>query len=274
MGCQCCRMLKSYIYDPTAPVDVHGRKRDPTESSLYQPHSPAAAGGGSNYVGQKQGFHNLGFSNSNNKCAGGVKPDIDRNSVSRHHGPAAKPERELGRGQGATPRAGEEGGLYILHAEGQVLRRDPPDGFRSVPVYPDSTSLDLDLSLAGVTDSHPDKMGVVRHGQVGCDELDELDEGVGGTPEYLCDTGDEGSVLSADIQTSTASLSSVETRHERSPGDVAPPESRVAVTKSEDEGQGGEEDDDDESVIDSMVAEALAALEAATAGEGYEDYED
>ncbi|XP_010886284.1 uncharacterized protein zgc:194930 [Esox lucius] len=276
MGCQCCRMLKSYIYDPTAPVDVHGRKRDPSEGSLYRPHSPPADGGGCINVRQKQGFHNLGFSNSSNKSGGGggVKLEIDNNYINSRHGPPAKPEVELGRGQGATPRAGEEGGggggRYILHPERQAPRRDPSEVHVSVPVYPDTASLGLNLSPSRVTHSHPDKTGLVPNGSgpLVCDisSADELDEGVGGTPEYLCDTGDEESVLSVDIQTSTTSLSSVDTKG----NPAAESGMGISVPKSEDEGQGGEEDEE-EGVLDSMVAEALAALEAATAGEDCED---
>ncbi|KAM9406988.1 uncharacterized protein ACWYII_027206 isoform 1-T2 [Salvelinus alpinus] len=112
-----------------------------------------------------------------------------------------------------------------------------------------------------------------RYG-VGCNtsSVDELDEGVGGTAEYLGDTGDEQSVLSADIQTSTTSLSSADTNDDREAPDATTTENGIGISvkKSEDEGKEGE-DDDVQSVTDSMVAEALAALEAATAGEDYED---
>ncbi|KAL0970477.1 hypothetical protein UPYG_G00242610 [Umbra pygmaea] len=275
MGCQCCKMLKSYIYDTTGPVDVPGRKVDPAESSLYQLHSPLGDGVDPLSAKHKQGFHNLGFSNNKHD----PKLEVDNNRINRLHGAPANPERERGRGQEATLRAGEDGGvgrgLYILHPEGQAPRRASIQVPNSIPVYPSTPSLDLHLTQSGGTDSHPEKRAVqTDSAQVGCDTLsaDDLDEGVGGTPEYPCDTGDEESVLSADIQTSTTSLSSVETNYDQKAPNATPAESRIGswVTKSEDEGHGAGEGDS-HSVTDSMVAEALAALEAATAGEDCEE---
>ncbi|XP_029615636.1 uncharacterized protein zgc:194930 [Salmo trutta] len=292
MGCQCCRMLKSYIYDPTAPVDAHGRKRDPAESSLYQPHHLPGDSGNQFNIKQNQGFHNLGFSNKYTERGGGgsLKLEIDNNHINNHinklHAVPTNPERELGTGQAGKPRVGEGGGgLYILHPEGQVPRQAPSKGLNLVRVSPNTASLDLTLNLthSGDTDSHPDKIRMVRNVSdpsigdrygVGCNtsSVDELDEGVGGTPEYLGDTGDEQSVLSADIQTSTTSLSSADTNDDRGVPDATTIENGIGISvkKSEDEGKEGE-DDDVQSVTDSMVAEALAALEAATAGEDYED---
>lgn len=91
------------------------------------------------------------------------------------------------------------------------------------------------------------------------DDDEERESGVGSTPEYLGDTGDEASVLSGDINTSSTSLSSADTR----PGTGEDKRGRLEV-------EGGEEKEDCQSVTDSMVAEALAALEAATAGEDYD----
>ncbi|XP_041738192.2 uncharacterized protein LOC121571029 [Coregonus clupeaformis] len=280
MGCQCCRMLKSYIYDPTAPVDVHGRKRDPAETSLYQSHHLPGDSRNQFNTKQNQGFHNLGFSNKCNERGGGgsLKLEIDNNHINRLHTMPTNPERERGTGQAAKPRVGEGGGgLYILHPEGQVPRRDPSKGPSLVQVYPNTPSLDLSLNLthSGDTDSHPDNIRMVRNVSdpsigdrcgVGCNtsSADELDEGVGGTPEYLGDTGDEQSVLSA------TSLSSAGTKDDRGTPDATTVESGIGISvmKSEDEGKEGE-DDDVQSVTDSMVAEALGALEAATAGEDY-----
>lgn len=276
-----------YIYDPTVPVDVHGRNRDPAESSLYQPHHLPADGGDQSNNKQKQDFHNLGFSNSNKYNDGedggrGLKLEIDNNQINRLHAVPANPERGQGRGQGVKPWAGEVGGggrgLYILHPEGQVPRRDPSKGPSQVPIYPNTLSLDHSHHLTHLGDNDPHKIRMFRNSSdpswpgVGCytSLTDELDEGVGGTPEYLCDTGDEESVLSADIPTSTTSLSSADTKDDRSAPDATTVESGIgiSVTKSEDEGR---EEDDVYHITDSMVAEALAALDAATAGEDYED---
>ncbi|XP_029530680.1 uncharacterized protein LOC115138213 [Oncorhynchus nerka] len=273
MGCQCCKMIK--------------RNRDPAESSLYQPHHLPADGGDQSNNKQKQDFHNLGFSNSNKYNDGedggrGLKLEIDNNQINRLHAVPANPERGQGRGQGVKPWAGEGGGggrgLYILHPEGQVPRRDPSKGPSQVPIYPNTLSLDHSHHLTHLGDNDSHKIRMFQNSSdpswpgVGCytSLTDELDEGVGGTPEYLCDTGDEESVLSADIPTSTTSLSSADTKDDRRAPDATTVENgiRISVTKSEDEGR---EEDDVYHITDSMVAEALAALDAATAGEDYED---
>ncbi|KAK3545744.1 hypothetical protein QTP70_011327 [Hemibagrus guttatus] len=91
------------------------------------------------------------------------------------------------------------------------------------------------------------------------------DSGLGnGSDGYLCrtdqeeeerhgsrDTADEESVISVDIHTSSTSLSSADTKLMKAGSKEKDTEDTVSVT-------------------DSMVAEALAALEAATAGEEYE----
>lgn len=74
------------------------------------------------------------------------------------------------------------------------------------------------------------------------------------------DTADEESVISVDIHTSSNSLSSADTKPLT---DEDSSLSRKAGSKEKDK-------EDALSVTDSMVAEALAALEAATAGEEYE----
>lgn len=94
-----------------------------------------------------------------------------------------------------------------------------------------------------------------------------------GSDGYLCrtdqeeegrlgarDTADEESIISVDIHTSSTSLSSADTKLVK---DEDSSFSRKAGAKEKDT-------EDTLSVTDSMVAEALAALEAATAGEEYE----
>ncbi|KAM4611466.1 uncharacterized protein ACJ7VT_012147 [Polymixia lowei] len=262
MGCQCCRMIKSYIYDPSVAVD--GRKSDSAGSSLYQPRHAPNGDPHSSSNKQKQGFHNLGYSKSSD---GTLKLEADNNHVNRLH--AALPDRELPR-QGSMPAS--DGDLYIIQPDAPgprwVTQASNPS---QVPVYPD-----LNPSLYDVGDARTRKedgvRGTTRNGWdpsvgdvcgTGSDSLsaDDVDEGVGGTPEYPCDTGDEGSILSADIHTSTTSLSSADTRLPKTP-DLSTVESGISVTKSGDE--------DAESVTDSMVEEAIAALEAATAGEDCE----
>lgn len=96
------------------------------------------------------------------------------------------------------------------------------------------------------------------------EEQDEQSWKRPGTSEYVGDTADEESVISVDIHTSSTSLSSADTKlvGESSIDEDHPHSRREGVKEKETE--------DCISVTDSMVAEALAALEAATAGEEYE----
>ncbi|XP_074518136.1 uncharacterized protein LOC141784260 [Halichoeres trimaculatus] len=253
MGCQCCRMIKSYIYDPSDAVD--GRKSDSQASSLYHPHRPSSGGSDSDNNKQKQGIHNLGYSKSSDST---LKLEADNNQVNHrlHAAPSSAKDR-----QGSAPPTE----VYIIQPESRWVIQDR--GPSQVPVYPDIQEYENQRGY-----SEPGRQAT-RNGwdsSITIDsEIQSADEGLGGTPEYPCDTGDEGSVLSVDIHTSTTSLSSVDTRDERRPPkthDVSTMESGISVMKSEDED--GEECVD--SITDSMVAEALAALEAATAGEDCE----
>nr|XP_046236754.1 uncharacterized protein zgc:194930 [Scatophagus argus] len=271
MGCQCCRMIKSYIYDPSVTVDV--RKTDSAGSSLYQSHhfSGGAPSGDplSSHNKQKQGFHNPGYSKSNEST---LKLEVDNNHVN-HRLHAAPTARELHRQASAPPAE-----VYIIQPEALGPRWMVQEkGPSQVPVYPNIQEYENHVSYGeqghcatrNGWDSSINECGIGRESL----SADETDEGVGGTPEYPCDTGDEGSVLSVDIHTSTTSLSSADTKDElrlpKTP-DVSTVESGISVMKSEDEEESRDEEEEEEevqSVTDSMVAEALAALEAATAGE-------
>ncbi|TMS02110.1 uncharacterized protein zgc:194930 [Larimichthys crocea] len=259
MGCQCCRMIKSYIYDPSVAVD--GTKADSAGSSLYQSHHLSGSAPSSN--NQKQGIHNLGYIKSNDST---LKLEVDNNHVN-HNLHAAPSMKEVYR-QGSAPPAE----VYIIQPEAlgprwMLQERGPSQ----VPVYPNIQEYEKQASYPerGHRASRNGWDNSITECVIGVESLsaDEIDEGVGGTPEYPCDTGDEGSVLSVEIHTSTTSLSSADTRDElRLPktSDISTMESGISVMKSEDE------EEEVQSVTDSMVAEALAALEAATAGEDFE----
>ncbi|XP_069026051.1 uncharacterized protein [Embiotoca jacksoni] len=257
MGCQCCRMIKCYIYDPSVAVD--GRKADGAVTSLYQPHPRPGGVPARDPLGghgkQKQGFHNLGYSKSSDST---LRLEVDNNHVNHKLHAAPPPGRELHR-QGGAP--------YIIQPEAVGPRWAMRDiGPSQVPVYPDIREYENRQATGNGWDGRVAEREVDGKSP----PADETDEGVGGTPEYPCDTGDEGSVLSADVHTSTTSLSSADTKDElalpKTP-DVSTEGSGISVTlKSEEE----EEREEVHSVTDSMVAEALAALEAATAGEDYE----
>ncbi|XP_068612130.1 uncharacterized protein zgc:194930 [Brachionichthys hirsutus] len=265
MGSQCCRMIKSYIYEPSEEVDV--RKAESSASSQYHPHQLSAGPPRSNSLvhrnSQNQGFHNLGFRKSSDST---LKLEVDNNHHNNIvHGPPRT--KELNRQASAPPVE-----VYIIQPEALGSRWLVLDkGPSQVPVYPDADGYQTQSSYGEtvnqVTRNSWDNVVTQFAGGRESLSADETDEGVGGTPEYLCDTGDEGSVLSVDIQTSTTSLSSIDTRDglrlPKTP-DVSTVESGISVMRSEDEG------DEGQSVTDSMVAEALAALEAATAGEDFE----
>lgn len=231
------------------------RKTDSTGSSLYQAHRHTSGVPSRDPHGghdkQKQGFHNLGYSKSNDST---LKLEFDNNHVNQRLHAATSLARD-----GAVSPA--EGGLYIIQPEPRWMDKGPSQ----VPVYPNIQEYEKEYG--------EQQQGAAKHGwdtstmEGKSQSVDEIDEGVGGTPEYLCDTGDEGSILSVDIHTSTTSLSSAGTRDELTPAktpDVSTLESGISVTKSE------EEEEEVQSITDSMVAEALAALEAATAGEDFE----
>lgn len=236
------------------------RKGDSRGSSLYQDQHHAGRALNSDPGGhqdkQKQGFHNLAYSKSNEST---LKLEVDNNHVNQR----------LHR-QGSIPPT--EGGLYIIQPQSmgqQWLMHE--NGPSHVPVYPSIENYERQGSSAEQRHQATSNgwNSSIDECEITTKDLsaDDIDEGVGGTPEYLCDTGDEGSILSVDIQTSTTSLSSGGTKDEltlpKTP-DVATVESGISVSKSEGE------DEEVQSITDSMVAEALAALEAATAGEDYE----
>uniref|UniRef100_A0A8C6UMI5 Uncharacterized protein n=1 Tax=Neogobius melanostomus TaxID=47308 RepID=A0A8C6UMI5_9GOBI len=225
-----------YIYDPSEAVD--SRKSNLASSSLHQPHllssgaprvDPRGAHGK-----HKQGIHNPGFSKSNDST---LKLEVDNNHVNyRLH------SKEVHRQASAPP---AEGTLYIIQPEAPGPRWIMQEQPSQVPVYPEIQGYRNEMDYNG----RPSRNGWSRAESL---SVDDIDEGVGGTPEYPCDTGDEASVLSVDIQTSTTSLSSADTKDERKEEEPKNEAEEVA------------------SVTDSMVAEALAALEEATAGEEFE----
>ncbi|XP_053715786.1 uncharacterized protein zgc:194930 [Synchiropus splendidus] len=270
MGCRCCRMIKSYIYDPSV-TDVS--KTDSVDNAVYQAHHLSGGPPGRHSSGgpnkQKQGFHNLGYSKSSES---NLKFEVEKNQVNHRLHAAPPPTRELHHHSSAPS---PEGGLYIIQPDSLgpqwVMHNRGPS---QVPVYPTVQEYETRRSYtpphltAGKGWESP-----IRETANESLSADEVDEGVGGTPEYPCDTGDEGSILSVDIHTSTTSLSSAGTRDDhrlpKNP-DHGTLESGICVTKSEDEDEMKMEEEEVESITESMVAEALAALEAATAGEDLE----
>lgn len=232
-------MIKGYISDPSVPVDVPGRKRDPTTSSLYQSHKfPEEA----DHIHKKQGFHNLGYSTHPSP----TKLDIDNNHINRLH--ANVPEERV---RSSQPE--RDSSRYILRPEDEgtpvkTVHDEPMLG--TEPSKREERFRDSGLGSGGISegsDGYP-------YGQE--EEYEEMRCKVASTP-------DTESMLSVDMHTSSTSLSSADTK---------------LVIDDRDENEpsfiGGEQETEKESdrlsITDSMVAEALAALDAATAGEDFE----
>lgn len=202
-------MLKSYVDDPTDPVEVNGLKQDPSTNSLvssYQCHDQSDDG-------KKQGFHNLGYTSNSNLS----KSDIENNHINQAR-------------SNLPQTAGDNSSLYILQPDGQISPTLP-----SAPPLCSVTKLGLEAG------KQTDRF---RDSGLGNGSEEEGRHGAG-------DTADEESIISVDIHTSSTSLSS-------------------ADTKLMNTGSNEKDTADTVSITDSMVAEALAALEAATAGEEYE----
>uniref|UniRef100_A0A8C2C143 Zgc:194930 n=1 Tax=Cyprinus carpio TaxID=7962 RepID=A0A8C2C143_CYPCA len=246
MGCSCCRMIKSYIYDPSVPVEVPGRKRDPTSSSLYQSHRfPEEA----DHIHKKQGFHNLAYSTHPSPA----KLDIDNNHINRLH--ANIPGEQIQ----SSPAEGDPS-LYILQPQDEgtpTLRANLPIQSESLlgtdPGKREDRFRDSGLGGGGITDGTEGSDGY-PYGQE--DEDEDRKSRLASTP----DTADEESVLSVDMHTSSTSLSSADTKLMIEDREKEQP----SIERGEQE---REKEMDCVSVTDSMVAEALAALDAATAGE-------
>lgn len=238
-------MLKSYIYDPSVPVEVPGRKRDPTSSSLYQSHQfPEEA----DHIPKKQGFHNLAYSTHPSP----TKLDIDNNHINRLH--ANIPDEQIP----SSPAEGDPS-LYILQPEDEgttTLCTNQPIQNESLlgtePGKREDRFRDSGLGGGGITDGTDGSDGY-PYGQ------EDEDEDRKSKLASTLDTADEESVLSVDMHTSSTSLSSADTKLMTEEREKKKPSIKR-----------GEQEMDCVSVTDSMVAEALAALDAATAGEDSE----
>ncbi|KAI4896975.1 hypothetical protein NFI96_031534 [Prochilodus magdalenae] len=251
---------ESYIYDPSVPVDGHGFKQDPSSNHLVAPYQCHRLPDDVNH--KKQGFHNLGFTSNTSP----TKLDIDNNHINRLH--------VTNQSRSNVPPATEgDSSLYILRPEGEgtpikttsVVPSAPP--IISVPMLGTEPSKrterfrDSGLGNGGMTDGYDGSDGYLCGQEE--DEEDKRRQKTVGTSEYVGDTADEESVISVDIHTSSTSLSSADTKLVL--------EDTVEEDSSLSRREGAtEKETDNISVTDSMVAEALAALEAATAGEEYE----
>ncbi|XP_026859619.2 uncharacterized protein zgc:194930 [Electrophorus electricus] len=258
MGCRCCRMIKSYIYDPTVPVDAHSYKQDHSSNSLVPPYQCHRLPNETAH--KKHGFHNLAYTGNSSP----TKSDIDNNHINQLH--------VNNQARSSPPQLPESDSiLYIMHPEGGL---PPVQTFLTLPSAPPMCSMQPMCSMLGTepfkqADSFRDS-GLGNGGTVDgnngsggrwCGQEEE-EEGEGwrqerreaGAPEHVGDVVDEESVISVDIHTSSTSLSSADTK--------------LAEDDEERENPVGEKKAEDSvSITESMVAEALAALEAATAGE-------
>ncbi|KAI1888340.1 hypothetical protein AGOR_G00184000 [Albula goreensis] len=240
MGCRCCRMIKSYIYDPSVPVDVHGRKRDSSSNSLYQRKSLET-----DNIHKVQGFHNLGYSHKYSESLkhGVAKLEMDNNQINRLHAPPGDRPQDHALKSGV----GDNRTLYILHPGESPHKCISP------------------------SDHQPPDHEVLQNSSP-CRPISKV-EGCLITDAKMGGGEDTESVLSGrseEVNTSTTSLSSADTKERAGPRNGGVLGASATESSSGSEKEEEEKDDDRRSVTDSEVAEALAALEAATAGEDYE----
>ncbi|KAL4630190.1 hypothetical protein GN956_G16062 [Arapaima gigas] len=252
MGCNCCRMIKSYIYDPSVTVDVPGQKRDASTNSLYQC-KPVEADGSH----KARGCQNFGYSSKSSEGSkrGAGKLEIDNNEINRLH-------QKQG---GDDPLSSGGWSPYIIEPENSSESC-------TVPKYShpgNSPLLALRDSSPGSQPTWPED---TRHPSGDTPERGELWEGLPGDGDVPGGTFGYAALKEAGYA-STTSLSTTDTRvsHLEAEDDITTtvlgPEARSSEEVEVEVEEGG---DDGGSVTDSDVAEALAALEAATAGEDYE----
>ncbi|XP_018590858.1 uncharacterized protein LOC108924145 [Scleropages formosus] len=260
MGCSCCRMIKSYIYDPSVSEDVPGQKTDSSTNSLYQ-RKPLEV----DRDQKARGYQNFGYSSKSSEGLkrGVEKLEIDNNEINRLH--AALPPQE----QGGDVQVGTGGwSPYIIEPEDSSQRCTVPKC-----VGPGNSPL---LDREGLCCCSPGKLPTWQedrqppHGNP--HERGDVWEGLPGDRGTL-DGGFGYTGLTETGYASTASLSTTDTRVSHLDG-----EDDAASTGVATEGRSSEEvaleveegGDDAGSITDSDVAEALAALDAATAGEDFE----
>lgn len=245
-------MIKSYIYDPSAPVEVHGRRHDSSSSSsLCQRKSQELD---NNY--KIQGFHNLGYShkygdsfkNSTSRL------EIDNNQINRLHAP---PDNGLNdRPLKLEPR---NDSLYILNPRPSVHKCAPPCDPRPPLGHSALQTSSAPCRPAGNLDGCLiDGTPRLQNGNLAPSSRDEAGRDDG---ESVVSGNSE------DMHTSTTSLSSAEIIDRVQRGNDVSTGVSTAESSSSSEEEEDEEEDCCGSITDSEVAEALAALEAATAGE-------
>ncbi|XP_072574630.1 uncharacterized protein [Paramormyrops kingsleyae] len=218
---------QSYIYDPSVSVDIPRRKSESCISTQYQQKSIVV-----DSSHKVQGFHNLGYSSGNSEAfeRDPDKLQIDNNEINRLHTSPAPLEPGLVGGQN----------LYILQVGNNLQNCTVPNTAKASPSVPSECSAGAERSLQG-------------------DAWTGLPSG-----EWL-----EGlaHVDRTESYASMASLSTVETRVSHLETEDATVLPELDTKGGGDAQENGGDSEDRGSVLDSDVAEALAALEAAMAGE-------
>ncbi|XP_066576069.1 uncharacterized protein C4orf19 homolog [Amia ocellicauda] len=295
MGCRCCRMIKSYIYDPSVPVDVHGRRRD-VHNSLHRRKPPE-----SDNHRKAQTFNNPDHSN---KRAVTGKPGVgnledENNQKNRVHVFSIDQPRGLGDGKCHVRSSAGDDKLYILETERAQENCGSPNNRE--PSHCSSYALDisaLDTYIVQPSQNHhfedlliqnePAALRTISPAAANgnlqdtlqppvCNQQPEANSPLPDTPDVSGNCSSDDDVIDAksdtsdsseEVNSSTASLSSADTKVSWTKMNGRVPDASIAAhTDSEEEETFP---DGCDSITDSEVAEALAALEAATAGEDYE----
>ncbi|XP_041121076.1 uncharacterized protein LOC121323855 [Polyodon spathula] len=109
MGCRCCRMIESYIFEPAVPVEVYGWS---DQSSSVHSHQGKPMGTHNCITGQtvnKQDFNNQQTSAQKQSVS---NIENDKNQINRTYLPSG--EKKYGLGENKEGLKGETNGLYIL----------------------------------------------------------------------------------------------------------------------------------------------------------------
>ncbi|KAK6493885.1 hypothetical protein HHUSO_G289 [Huso huso] len=112
MGCRCCRMIESYVFDSDVPVEVYGCRSDGS-SSVYSQEKPV--GTDNCITGQtvnKQDFNNQQTLAQKQRVS---NIENDKNQINRTYFPSG--EKKYGLGENKEGLKVETNGLYILENE-------------------------------------------------------------------------------------------------------------------------------------------------------------
>ncbi|KAK1175608.1 hypothetical protein AOXY_G280 [Acipenser oxyrinchus oxyrinchus] len=302
MGCRCCRMIESYVFDPAVPVEVYGWRSDGS-SSVYS-HQEKPVGTDNCITGQtvnKQDFNNQQTLAQKQRVS---NIENGKNQINRTYLPPG--EKKYGLGENKEGLQVETNGLYILENErtqrkctmpsneggnetsSSPLSRPLVDNYIAAPSQNNSSvvkgceeqseattiqatpktenilvsngNLQDKKQPSLLNDSQPEvnPPAIQTHDSFENDYVDVTDNAPVNGVDAKITILSNASISSADIKECVSQLDDLD----ELTGRISPLDSKSEESKSS--------IDNFEICDDLEVAEALAALEAATAGEDEE----